>query len=146
MSAPVSVILARKGVGCETIEPDATIGDLARRLSEFEIGALVVSDDGETVAGIITERDLVHALARAEAAALSERVETVMSRPVTTCTPTTSTDEVMAIMTERRVRHVPVVEGDRLVGIVSIGDVVKWRIDELQEDTDRLQDYVRGSY
>lgn len=146
MSAPVSVILARKGAGCETIEPDATMADLARRLSELGIGALVVSEDGQTVDGIVSERDLVHALARAEGAALSETVASVMTRPVTTCTPATSTDEVMAIMTERRIRHVPVVEGDRLVGIVSIGDAVKWRIDELQEDAQRLEDYVKGGY
>ena len=146
MSAPVSVIIDRKGADCETIGPDASLAEVTRRLTERGIGALVVSADGVTVDGIISERDVVRTMAHTGAEALTRTVAEVMSAPVTTCTLSTSTDEVMAIMTDRRIRHLPVVEDGCLAGIVSIGDVVKWRIDELQQDAERLQEYVQGRY
>jgi len=146
MSAPVSVILERKGHDCETIGPDASLIEVTRRLSDRGIGALVVSRDETSVEGIVSERDVVRAVAAADVAALERPVSSAMSAPVTTCQRTTSIDEVMAVMTERRVRHLPVVDEGRLVGIVSIGDVVKWRIDELQADAERMQEYVSGSY
>lgn len=146
MSVPVSVILERKGTACHTIRPDESVAEVARRLAEHNIGALVVSSDERSAEGVVSERDLVRALAESGDAVLSYRVADVMTSPVTTCARSTTTDEVMATMTERRIRHVPVVDGDRLVGIVSIGDVVKWRMDELAEDAERLQEYVTGSY
>ncbi len=146
MTVPVSVLLQRKGATCHTIEPDATLSSVTQRLAEHGVGALVVSADGSTVDGVVSERDVVRALAQHGEQALALHVSEVMAAPAVTCTPATSTDEVMATMTEGRFRHLPVVADGRLAGIISIGDVVKWRIDELAEDAERLQEYVTGSY
>ncbi len=144
MTVPVSVILDRKGTTCHTIGPEQSLAEAARRLAEHNIGALVVSSDGEAAEGVISERDLVRALVRYGKEALDRSVGDVMTADVTTCTRTTTTDEAMAVMTDQRIRHIPVVDAGRLTGIVSIGDVVKWRMDELAEDAERLQEYVTG--
>lgn len=146
MSVPISVLLQRKGSDCHTIGPDASLADVTHRLAEHGIGALVVSGNGTTVDGIISERDVVRALAREGEQALSARVGDVMSTSVRTCSPTSVVDDVMGLMSTRRVRHIPVIEEGRLTGIVSIGDIVKWRIDELAETAERLQEYVTGTY
>jgi CBS domain-containing protein len=146
MTVPVSVLLQRKGRTCRTITPDQTLAEAARVLTQHRIGALVVSRDGATVEGVISERDIVRALAEQGDRALWLRISDAMASPATTCTLSTRTNEIMETMTERRIRHLPVVDGGRLVGIISIGDVVKWRIDELAEDSERLQEYVAGSY
>lgn len=145
MTVPVSVLLERKGTASHTIEPDASLAEVTRRLVEHRIGALVVSRDGSAVDGVIAERDVVRAIADHGEQALRMQVSDLMA-PAITCTPETGTNEVMATMTERRVRHLPVVSDGRLAGVISIGDVVKWRIDELAEDAERLQDYVSGTY
>lgn len=146
MTVPVSVLLERKGSTCHTIEPGAMLSTVTQCLAEHGVGALVVSSDGTTVDGVVSERDVVRALAEHGEPALGLRASDVMTAPAVTCTSTTTTDEVMALMTEGRFRHVPVVDDGRLTGIISIGDVVKWRIDELAADTERLQEYVTGSY
>jgi CBS domain-containing protein len=146
MRAPISIVLDRKGRDVATIRPDATLHDAAMRLTEHGIGALVVTDDDVHVAGILSERDIVRRVAREGTAALERGVVTAMTSQVTTCTPGTAVDELYRVLTEQRIRHVPVVEAGRLVGIVSIGDLVKWRMEELAEEAHHLQDYVRGSY
>jgi CBS domain-containing protein len=146
MHAPISIVLDRKGRDVATIRPDATLSEAAEQLTEHGIGALVVTDDDVHVAGILSERDIVRRVAREAASALGRTVGTAMTSPVTTCTPGTAVDELYRVLTEQRIRHVPVVEAGRLVGIVSIGDLVKWRMEELADEAHHLQDYVRGSY
>ena len=143
-------ILHRKGREVETISPAASVSDAAVLLRDRNIGALVVmadedAEDGVTVAGILSERDVVRALGVADAdsaAVLGQPVSSLMTTEVVTCEPRTTVDELMRLMTDRRIRHVPVVDGDQLAGIVSIGDVVKSRIDELQTETDTLHEYL----
>jgi CBS domain-containing protein len=146
MQAPISIVLDRKGRDVATIRPDETLEVAAQRLTEQGIGALVVTEDDVHVAGILSERDIVHRLAREGVSALGRSVVTAMTTQVTTCTPGTAVDELYRVLTEQRIRHVPVVEAGRLVGIVSIGDLVKWRMEELADEAHHLQDYVRGSY
>lgn len=146
MGAPVATLLARKGTAVVTIVPDATLSEAAGELTRRGIGALVVSDDDQTVLGIISERDIVRAVATAGTDALQVAVSSVMVREVITCTRATTSESLMATMTDQRVRHVPVLEDGRLAGIVSIGDVVKQRIDELLDETSHLEAYVTGTY
>jgi CBS domain-containing protein len=145
MSVPVSVILATKGHDVATVSPEATLDDVVRGLSEHGVGALVVTDADGAVAGMISERDIVRVLASEGAGALERPVADVMVRPVTTCRPTTTATELETTMTEGRMRHLPVVDDGRLVGIVSIGDVVKSRIDELATQAESLERYVTGT-
>jgi CBS domain-containing protein len=142
----VSAIIDRKGAEVATVAPSATLADAAALLAEHGIGALVVSSDGRRIEGVLSERDIVRRLADTGAATLDMRVTDAMTAEVTTCTWETTVDELVVLMTERRIRHVPVEEGGALVGIVSIGDVVKSRLDELTLETDQLQAYVTGSY
>jgi CBS domain-containing protein len=142
----VSAIIDRKGAEVATVAPSATLADAAALLAEHGIGALVVSSDGRRIEGVLSERDIVRRLADTGAATLDMRVSDAMTAEVTTCTWETTVDELVVLMTERRIRHVPVEEGGALVGIVSIGDVVKSRLDELTLETDQLQAYVTGSY
>jgi CBS domain-containing protein len=153
-------ILHRKGSEVETISADAPVADAVVRLRERNIGALVVTappdaaptdetagDAGDveppTVAGILSERDVVRALAGPDtAAALRQPVSALMSTDLATCEPRATVDELMRLMTDRRIRHVPVLDGGRLAGIVSIGDVVKSRIDELETETETLHEYL----
>jgi CBS domain-containing protein len=146
MATKVSLLVGRKGADVTTIVPGALLADAVQLLTEEAIGAVVVSDDGTTVEGILSERDIVRRLAGEGPAALEHRVADVMTRDVLTCGWETTTAELMTLMTERRIRHVPVVEDGQLVAIVSIGDVVKSRLDELADEADQLQAYVSGSY
>ena len=138
----VTGLLATKGSDVTTVDPTATVRDVVATLHEVRIGALVVSPDGATVAGIVSERDVVAALARHGAAALDLAVTELMATDVQTCAPGDQVAGLMAVMTARRIRHLPVLDGGRLAGIVSIGDVVKARVDELEEDRDRLHEYI----
>jgi CBS domain-containing protein len=140
----IAELLARKGASVATVRPDASVRQVLAELARWNIGALVVSRDGSNVEGIVSERDVVRRLDRFGPAILEEPVRTIMSAEVQTCVPGDTLDSLAATMTEHRVRHVPVLEGERLVGIVSIGDVVKARIDELQRDRDELEHYIIG--
>ncbi|GAA0967875.1 Hypoxic response protein 1 [Nocardioides aquaticus] len=127
-----------------TVAPEAGVRDLLRLLAEHNVGALVVSSDGSRVDGIVSERDVVRRL-HADGTVVDNTVGAIMTATVETCTPSTPLDEVMLTMTERRMRHVPVVDEGRLVGIVSIGDVVKHKIGQLEFERDQLDSYVRQS-
>ena len=141
----VETILRAKGSAVATIRPNETVGAAVKELISRNIGALVVSEDGETVDGIISERDVVHGLADHGASLLSLKVAEMMTRRVVTCQLSDSVDQLMAEMTNRRIRHFPVVEDGRLRGIVSIGDVVKNRLDEIELETTSLKAYVAGA-
>jgi CBS domain-containing protein len=143
MSVPIARILDRKGREVATTTAATSLADAVAALDEHDIGALVVVE-GERVTGVVSERDVVRRLAGGSIDGLV--VGDVMTSPAFTCAPSATVDDLMATMTERRVRHLPVVEDDRLVGIVSIGDVVKWRIDELATQAEQLEGYVTGSY
>lgn len=140
----ISDVLRRKGDAVVTVPPDTTIRQLIDLLAEHGVGALVVSSGGEQVEGIVSERDVVRALHHDGEDLLSRPVSDIMTGSVRTCVPGDAVDDLMRVMTELRVRHVPVVVDDRLVGIVSIGDVVKHRIDELQSERDQLSAYISG--
>lgn len=138
----VSDILAKKGTRVVTVRSDISIATALQKLVLERIGALVVSDDGEHVDGILSERDIVRALAAegAELLRADRRVADLMTRSVRVCAPSDSIKHVMDTMTRYRVRHLPVVEGGKLVGLVSIGDVVKNRLDELELEANVLRD------
>jgi signal-transduction protein with cAMP-binding, CBS, and nucleotidyltransferase domain len=140
----VAEILKSKGSRVVTVAAQATLQDAARRLTEERVGALVVQDAAGAVAGILSERDLVGGIARQGAAAVSTLVGDVMHYPVLTCSPGDPVLKVMAMMTDRRVRHLPVVEAGHLLGIVSIGDAVKHRIDEIEAEAKALREYITG--
>jgi CBS domain-containing protein len=141
----ISDVLRVKGTQVITVVPDTTVRQLVAVLAEHRIGAVVVSHDGTAVDGIVSERDVVQALARQGAAVMSAQVTAIYTAQVHTVTPQSPIEEVMLMMTERRVRHAPVVADGRLQGIVSIGDVVKIRLGELQAERTALTDYITGS-
>jgi CBS domain-containing protein len=140
----ISGLLRDKGDFVATVEPGATISEVLAALAEHGVGALVVTDDGEHIAGIVSERDVVRALHRQGPDVLDVLVSTVMTAQVVTCAPDAEVDSLMAVMTERRVRHVPVVVDGRLTGIVSIGDVVKHRVHELVDENLALVEYIQS--
>jgi CBS domain-containing protein len=137
-------VLRRKGDLVITISPDEPVSALLDALAEHKVGALVVASSDGAVEGIVSERDVVRHLQARGAGVLEDRVGTIMTSPVHTAEPGTTLEELMVLMTERRFRHVPVVIDGRLAGIVSIGDVVKHRIDELQSERDQLTAYITG--
>ena len=141
----VETILRTKGRAVATIGPDETVGAAVDQLISRNIGALVVSENGESVDGIISERDVVHALAAHGIDLMSRRVAEVMTRPVVTCDPMDSVEQLMAEMTNRRIRHFPVVQEGRLCGLVSIGDVVKNRLDEVEFEARSLRSFIAGA-
>jgi len=140
----VQAMLAQKGDKIITVRPDATIETAIRLLKMEGIGALVVSDDGRHVQGILSERDVVRGLVTHGSELLQMHVADLMTRAVKTCTPADDVKNVMSEMTRSRIRHLPVVEGDKLVGIISLGDVVKNRLGELETETTVLRDYIVG--
>ena len=140
----ISTLLASKGTSVATITGDAKISDAVAELGSHGIGALVVSADGEHIEGILSERDVVRGLAERRSELLDEPVSSIMTSTVFTCGPEDDTESLMAVMTERRIRHVPVAIDGVLRGIVSIGDVVKARIDELEKDRRELTDYINA--
>jgi len=141
----VETILRNKGNWVATIRPDATVAEAVEMLNRERIGALVVSDDGEGVDGILSERDIVIALGGHEDDLLSRPVGEIMTRTVITCDPTDSVGELMAEMTNRRIRHFPVVANGRLCGIVSIGDLVKSRLDEIEFEANSMRSFIAGA-
>jgi len=138
----VEHILLTKGRDVATIEPTVTLAEAARILSERRIGAVVVSDVFRPVVGILSERDIVRAVAARGTSALDEAVSTFMTEKVVTCTGQAAINEIMELMTDGKFRHVPVVEGGRLAGIVSIGDIVKHRLAEIEAETRAMRDYI----
>ena len=139
----VKVILNGKGRDVAVTEPQATLEDAAKLLSQRRIGALVVLGADQRVIGIISERDIVHALASRGSTALQEPVAQAMTRNVITCSDVDTVVSVMETMTQGKYRHVPVVENGRLCGIVSIGDLVKHRLHEMEQESRAMQDYIR---
>jgi CBS domain-containing protein len=136
-------ILDRKGRDVSTIAPEAPVRAAVEQLGAANVGALVVSADGATVIGIVSERDVVRRLADGGAAVLDEPVSSIMQAEVLTCTGADPVDDLMHRMTEHRIRHLPVVDDGRLVGIISIGDVVKTHVDALETEREQLVDYIR---
>jgi CBS domain-containing protein len=140
----VTEILRNKGADVITIWPGASLRSAVDRMTKRNVGALVVVDDDDKVVGVVSERDVVHAVATSAERALAEPVSDVMSRKPITCGPDDRLAELMAVMTDHRVRHIPVVEQGRLKGIVSIGDLVKARLGELEFESSVLRDaYLR---
>jgi CBS domain-containing protein len=135
-------ILEAKGATVATIHGDATVGDAIAELARRSIGALVVTADGVHIDGIVSERDIVRLLDRERGSLTDRPVRAIMSSPVHTCGPGDEVEAIMATMTNRRVRHLPVVSDGVMVGLVSIGDVVKSRIRELEEDHKILVEYI----
>jgi CBS domain-containing protein len=138
----VRAILSRKGADVFIIGPDATVAAAIEELRVHRVGALIVSSDGTSVSGIVSERDVVRHLAELGHAVLDQPVAAVMTVDVVTCAPSDSTEQLMGLVTERRIRHVPVVENDRLTGLVSIGDIVAARVHELEDEAQLLHDYI----
>lgn len=144
MSATVAVVLARKGHHVHTVSPGAPVTEAIAALADHNVGALVVSADGRTVEGIISERDIVRRLAALGEDGLDRPVADLMQPEVVTCSSDTSIEQVMRTMTDGRFRHIPVVDDGALTGIVSIGDVVRCRLDDLEVQTEALKGYVTG--
>jgi CBS domain-containing protein len=140
-------ILERKGRDVSTIAPDATVRAAAEELAAANVGALVVSPDGSALAGIVSERDIVRGLASDGPTFLDGTVSSIMRAEVHTCTGADHVDQLMELMSEHRIRHLPVVDDDdEVVGIISIGDVVKTRVDELETERSQLVDYIRSGH
>jgi CBS domain-containing protein len=140
----VSDLIKRKGSAVASAPPDTTVSALLDLLAEHRIGAVVVSADGGTVTGIVSERDVVRKLRTAGAALLDAPISDLMTADVVVSAPGDTVEDLMRLMTERRIRHVPVVDRGRIAGIISIGDVVKSRIDELEADRDQLIGYIHS--
>ncbi len=138
----VSILLQTKGSDVVTVPPEVSTAQALEVLAEHQIGAVVVSDDGTTIAGVLSERDVVRALASHGVDALGEPVHRWMTTEVVSCQPDTTVEELMSTMTDRRIRHVPVLVDGVLAGVVSIGDVVKDRISALEHETQVLHDYI----
>ena len=139
----VVAVLKRKGTDIVSIRPDEAISAVARTLAERRIGAALVVDGGRPV-GILSERDIVRGVARQGSAVLQQPASTLMTRDLVTCQPTDTMAQVMTLMTERRIRHLPVMDGERLMGLISIGDVVKARLDDAELEVESLRGYVAG--
>jgi CBS domain-containing protein len=141
----VTEILARKGSDVVTVGPDDTIGHAADVLAERRFGALVVSTGDGRIEGILSERDLVRGLAQFQEGLRQQPVSALMTSPVKTCVGADKTEDLMERMTEHRIRHLPVEQDGRLVGMISIGDVVKARVSELEDEARHLEGYISGA-
>jgi len=137
-------VLRSKGDTVFTIIPDATVNDLLDDLARHNVGALVVSADGSTVVGIVSERDVVRRVQDRGVAVLDQPVSAIMTSTVTTCSEDDNVEGLMRLMTDHRIRHVPVLRDGALVGVISIGDVVKNRIGELEHERSNLIGYIAG--
>ena len=137
----IRAILAGKGDRVISVSSNARVTEAVALLAEMRIGALPVVDDGKVV-GIFSERDVVYGIAQSGAAALDARIGDVMTSPALTVEPESAVMAGLSMMTRRRIRHLPVVEGDRIVGFVSIGDLVKYRIDKIESEAAAMRDYI----
>jgi CBS domain-containing protein len=138
----VKAILSHKGSDVVTIAPTASLSDAVKLLAERRIGAIVATGPGDRVAGILSERDIVRVLAERGPSVLDEQVGAVMTRRVLTCHCAETISDIMERMTAGKFRHLPVVEQNRLVGIISIGDVVKYRVGEIENESNALREYI----
>ena len=141
----IEMILRQKGDSVATVRPEETIASAARLLALRRIGAVLVCDTEGSIVGVLSERDVVRGLAEHGPTMFERPISDLMTHAVVTCHPGHSVNEVMGLMTERRIRHVPVVEEGRLVGIVSIGDLVKHRIEEIEREAAELREYITMS-
>lgn len=141
----VAQILNAKGRAVVTAAPGDTVLAVARVLSDKKIGAVVVVDAQGRIGGIVSERDIVRAIAAGGAEALNKSVKDFMTSAVKTCAPRDTEAELMSLMTEHRVRHLPVVEGGKLGGMISIGDVVKYRIEAIEREAEEMKSYIASS-
>ena len=144
-TAKIESLLAAKGGEVYTIGPAATVFDAIAMMAEKGVGALLVLDAGR-LAGIVSERDYTRKVILKGRSSKEERVEEIMTVDVVTCSPEHTVEEAMRVMTERHVRHLPIVEGGRVAGVVSIGDLVKWTISAQEETIAHLTSYISGSY
>ena len=140
----VAHILASKPNEIISLKPSATLHEVSELLAERRIGAILLLNDDESIAGIISERDLVRAMSKHGADAVGFKADTFMTRELITCRPEDTTDQVMSIMTKGRVRHLPVMSDGKLVGFISIGDVVKHRIAEVEHEAEEMKRYISG--
>jgi len=138
----VSNVLQDKGNDVFTVRPEETINTLTHRLRALRVGAVIVSRDGNTVDGIISERDVTYGLAEHGSELLNMKVSDLMTASVVTCSLESTISDLMKLMTQRRVRHLPVVENGKLVGIISIDDIVRYRLNEMQIEADVMRDYA----
>ncbi|MFW8636447.1 CBS domain-containing protein [Cribrihabitans pelagius] len=138
------ILKSKAGTGVVTIKPEASVAEAARMMSENQIGTVVVSPDGEAAEGILSERDIVRELSKVGPGCLDKPVSSYMTRKLITCTRQSSVDQVLQQMTEGRFRHMPVIENDKLAGIVTLGDVVKAQLSEVAMEKDALQDMIMG--
>lgn len=144
MSVSVKAILEAKGRDVVTTGGNTTVAEAAKILNENRIGAIVVVGPGGKISGIFTERDVVNAVAKHGQECLDKPIASMMTAKVHRCREDTTTDELMELMTMRRFRHVPVEEKGKLSGIISIGDVVKWRIREIELEAEQIKAYIAG--
>ena len=138
----VDTILRKKGDTVVTVQPDCVVANAAQILNDNRIGAALVRSETGEIVGIISERDIVRGVAVNQENCLRMTVEELMTRPVISCSPTDSVDKIMEMMTARRIRHLPVMENDELLGIISIGDVVKSRISQIESESEALRQYI----
>jgi CBS domain-containing protein len=141
----VSAVLKRKGQSVVSLGPEETIAAAATLLTTERIGAVLVLAEQQTLLGILSERDIVHGLAKHGDGVTRLKVADLMTRDPVTCRPSDSMSDIMEVMTQRRIRHLPVVENASLVGIISIGDVVKQRLDEVASEVEQMREYVTGA-
>jgi CBS domain-containing protein len=138
------ILKAKSDDGVVTILPGTSLAEAARTLAQRRIGAVVVSPDGKRVAGILSERDIVRELAARGVGCMADRVDAVMTSEIVTCRRDDGSDAVLAKMTEGRFRHLPVVEGGEMIGLISIGDVVKAQLSELAMEKEALEGMIKG--
>lgn len=142
----VAEILERKGGTVATVMPSDTVAAVVAQLAEKRFGALVVSTDGTSINGIVSERDVVRQLASVGPSVLDHPVSSIMTESVRTCAPDASVESLMSLMTEHRIRHLPVESDGAMVGMISIGDVVKWRVTELEDEMGHLENYIKQGW
>lgn len=142
----IDQILNDKGREIISVKADSTLAEAARTLDEKRIGAVVALGDGGKIVGVLSERDIVRHVARNGEAALNIHVGDAMTRDVITIESTTKVDDALQLMTDRRVRHLPVLRNDRLIGVVSIGDLVKWKIAETEAEAEAMKSYIATQY
>ncbi|MFO1071782.1 MAG: CBS domain-containing protein [Geminicoccaceae bacterium] len=141
----IDVILSSKGREVSIVAPGTPVAEVVQRMRNERIGALVVSTDGRTIKGIISDRGVMHAIADHGVGVMQQPIEAIMAQQVVTCRPTDPVGAIMGLMTERRIRHIPVVDSDgQMCGIISIGDVVKNRLDAVQREAEAMREYISG--